>query len=561
MASLLERLKQRKLFQWTLAYLAAAWLLFQGIEVLAEPWNLSEMLQRVIHVLLGIGFVVTLILAWYHGEKGRQRASGVELLILAGILVIAGAAVAALWRGPRGEAASEPPEVSSKVVSEKSIAVLPFANLSADPENEYFSDGITETIIAHLSKIADLKVISRTSVMQYKRTDKSLPEIAAELGVATILEGSVQRAGDRVQITAQLIDAESDEHLWAEQYNRQLSDIFAIQSEVALNISLYLAAALSAEEEQQIQRIPTENFEAYNLYLLGRHWLVRRSNFEAAIDYFEGAIEKDSTFALAYVGLADSYRVLAYWEGWDRADALQRGKTAAREALAIDNTLGEAYTSLAAFDHWMEWKWEEAKRNYERAIALSPGYAEAHKWYGQLLNHMGNLETGRREIQRALELDPLSPIINLDLGTVFTSLGRYDDAIRRYQRVIELAPGFSGARKFLGSVYLQQGLYEEALQEFQPWSGMMTAAYSGLGMHDRAQVVLEESKEKTLWDQLEAHLGMGQIDDAFEVLDELVEQRHLYLPENIAIKLPYYSALHSDPRFNEVLKRMGLPER
>jgi TolB-like protein len=327
MLSLLQRLKERKLFQWALAYLAGAWLIFQGIEVLAEPWSLSAGFQQVLHVLLGIGFLVTLVLAWYHGEKGRQRASGIELLILAGILVIAGAAVAVLGRGEDAgrEPIAEQLGAASSVIDPKSVAVLPFANLSADPENEFFTDGITDAIITHLTKIADLKVTSRTSSMQYKGGDKSLLDIAAELGVTTIVEGSVQQTGDRIRVNAQLIDAQSDEHLWAEIYDRDLKDIFAIQSDIAGQVAAAVGAELTGAERERVEERPTENLEAYEFYLRGMEYYRRpgwlAEDYRSAQRMWEQAVELDPSFALAHAWLSvihSSPRSESGWRGRQR---------------------------------------------------------------------------------------------------------------------------------------------------------------------------------------------------------------------------------------------------
>jgi TolB-like protein len=267
MPSLLQRLKERKLFQWALAYLAGAWLVFQGIEVLAEPWNLSEAVQRAIHVLLGIGFLVTLVLAWYHGEKGRQRASGVELLILAGILVIAGAAVAALGRlSPEGEGAiGQQAGADSKIIDAKSVAVLPFDNFSPDPNDAYFADGMQEQLISTLSRISGLSVRGRMSVMRYRDNPKPLPEIAAELGVTFIIEGSARIVGDEVSVTAQLIDAGQDEHLWSEEYDREFSvgNILLIHREIAEHVASQLRTELTPEERERIDSNPRQILAQY----------------------------------------------------------------------------------------------------------------------------------------------------------------------------------------------------------------------------------------------------------------------------------------------------------
>jgi serine/threonine-protein kinase len=293
---------------------------------------------------------------------------------------------------------------------------------------------------------------------------------------------------------------------------------------------------------------------------LGRHWVTRRTGFDKAIEYFEQAVERDSAFALAYVGLADSYLLGVWYEGWGQAEAVPKARSAALKALALNNTLGEGYTTLGAIDFWLELKWGEAKENYEQAMAFSPGYAEAHQWYGQLLNVMGNREMALQQVKLALELDPMSPRINDAYGGLLLQWGRNDEAIQQYRRALELAPDYAGGHVGLGMAYLEMGMYEEALEEFQPWSSYMAAAYSALGMTDSASIVLEEAEQKGLLSQVRAQVGMGRIDDAFEIIFQMVEQRDPLLL-NIMAYIPYYSTLYADPRFNEVRKKLGLPER
>lgn len=577
---LIHEIHRRSLWQVLTIYGVASWLIYEVVEALTSGLGLPQWLPAFAIVLLLLGLPIVLATAFVqegisptkrhdptlvpaaelradarpHEAAGARRLFSWRNAISGGVLALAlWGVLATSWYFVYGESSRGPR------VERATVAVLPFINMSADPENEYFSDGITDAIITHLAKIADLSVTSRTSSMRYKNADKSLGDIAQELGVAAVVEGGVQRVGDRVSINAQLIDAESDEHLWAEIYERDLADVFAIQSEVALSIASALAATLTAAEEQRIERPPTANLEAYNLYLLGRHWLIGRYGLERALEYFEGAIELDSAFALAHVGIADSYNLLAFWEGWDRAESVAKGRAAALRALAIDNTLGEAYATLGAIEHWLEWEWEAAKSNLERAIALKPGYAEAHKWYGQLLSQMSQPGMGLVEIERALQLDPLSPIVISTFAQELNALGRYDEAIDQYRKLIELAPDFPGVHGELGTVYLQAGMYEEAIEEFQPWSGRLTAAYSALGMAERAAAVLEESKAKSLVDQLAAQVGIGHVDEAFRILDQLVEQRSLYLTYAIGRRNPYFGILHADPRYDEVRRRMGLP--
>ncbi len=308
MNAIFERIQGRRLFQWAIAYVAGGWLLLELLGFVADNFGWPGSIVRGATVLLGVGFFVTLVLAWYHGEKGHQRVGGVELLMLAALLLIAGVAVRQVTEsGAAADDSSETvlaPPLGAASVEGASIAVLPFENQSAEPENEYFSDGITDDIITQLAKIGGLKVISKTSVMKYRdRGNKSLKEIGEELSVAAILEGGVRRVGDRVRINAQLIDARTDRHMWAETYDQELTaaNIFAIQSDVALEIARALRATLAPEVSERIERAPTTSLEAYDLYARGRYlWGQQtRESLEESVDHFQRAIAIDSTYALA----------------------------------------------------------------------------------------------------------------------------------------------------------------------------------------------------------------------------------------------------------------------
>jgi TolB-like protein len=562
MQSLRERLGERKLFQWAIAYLAGAWLVFQGIEVLAEPWQLSPTTQRTIHVLLGIGFVLTLVLAWYHGERGRQRVSGIELLIVAAILVVAGAAVVTVGRAPEGDATAGRSDAAFRAVNPKSVAVLPFVNVSGSSEDEIFSDGITFDIINHLSKIADLKVISRTSIMQYKGAERSLSQIAEELGVATVLEGQVQRIGDQIRINAQLIDATTDEPLWAEQYDRTFADVFAIQSDVARQIALALRATMTVEEGERIAQVPTRNLEAYNSYTLGRHWWNRRTaeGLERAIDYFEDAVQKDSTFVSAYSGLADSYAVLPWYGEWSPEATYPQAIAAAHRAVELDGRSGEARTSLAVVKLWYEWDWVAAEMEFRRAIGANPSYATAHQWYAALMTYTQRLDEAIASYRTALSFDPLSAIIGANVADALYYARRYDEAIEQYVKTLELHPDFSYAWRGLGLAYLQTQMYEEAeaaLREVSDLQPALAHVYVARGRRDMALAVFEAAEAGSLESQLYAVVGLGEMDRAFDILDRAYEGRALWLLEYPRLD-PYFDRLRSDPRFTPLMRRIGL---
>jgi len=562
MPSLRERLSERKLFQWAIAYLAGAWLVFQGVEVLAEPWQLSPTTQRTIHVLLGAGFLLALVFAWYHGERGRQRVTGIEAVIITAILGIAAGAVLTVGRAPEEGAGAGRPDLASAGVDRKSVAVLPFVNVSGSGEDEIFCDGITFDIINHLSKIADLKVISRTSIMRYKGAELSLGQIAEELKVATILEGEVQRRGDQIRINAQLIDAETDEPLWAERYDRTYADVFAIQSDVARQIAMALRATMTIDEGERIARVPTRNLEAYNLYTLGRHWWNRRTaeGLRRAIEYFGDAVEKDSTFASAYSGLADSYALLPWYDDSSQAVVYPQAIAAARRAVELDPNSGEARTSLAIVRVWYEWDWPAAESEFQRAIQLSPSYATAHQWYAALMTYTNRLEEAIEGFRTALSFDPLSAIIGTNLGDALYYARRYEEAIDQYVTTLDLHSDFWYAWRGLGLAYLQEQRYAEAeaaLRGASDHHPALARVYSAQGRHDLALAVLEAARSESLEVQLYAYAGVGDTERALQILEQAFETRALWLLEYPRLD-PYFDGLHSDPRFAALMRRIGL---
>jgi len=430
-----------------------------------------------------------------------SRRSWLRLSLAGGL---AAALAAALWWGASRSVGRPRP---GNPASPKSVAVLPFTNLSADPDNEYFSDGITEDLVTQLAKIRDLEVVSRTSAMRYKHTDKPLREIGRELGAANLMEGSVRRAGTRVRVSAQLIDAATDRHLWAETYDREMTDVFAIQADIAQRIAAALQAEFSPQERARLEKRPTENLEAYNLYLLGRyHWnKFTEQDQKQSLDYFKQAIAKDSSFALAYTGLAASYYTLAAGFGHLRPkDASGLARDAILRALALDDELGEAHMGLALLRSWFDWDWDGAEREFKRAIGLNPSLARAHQGYALMLSAQGRHDEAIAEIRRAQELDPVTPIIAADMAFHFSYARRYDEAIEAFHKAVALEPAFPTPYAGLALVYATTGRYQEALAAIQ--SGMARSGgipmylpirgylYAVWGKKGEALAVLDELK-------------------------------------------------------------------
>ena len=397
------------------------------------------------------------------------------------------------------------PSVPAK--AEKSIAVLPFENLSRDPDNAYFADGIQEEILSRLSKIADLKVISRTSTQPYKSKPDNLPEIARQLGVANILEGTVQKAADQVRVNVQLINAKNDSHLWADKFDRKLADIFAVESEIATKIADTLQAKLTGSVQQAISSRPTENNEAHQLYLRGRYFVGKRGpeHFNKAIDYFNQAIARDPNYALAYAGLSDCYDLLPQWNAGSRAEYVPKAKAAAIRALQLDDSLAEAHSSLGAALYSNDLNLHESKREFERAIELDPNYVNAHYFFGfTVLLALGEFDRAIAELRRAVELDPFSVVINANLGYSYIVARRYPEAIAQLQKTLELDPNFGHTYRCLGQALELSGQLDQAIVEYEKGCNVsnddrivmiLAHAYALKGDRDKALRRFNQAKE------------------------------------------------------------------
>jgi len=462
-------------------------------------------------------------------------------------------------------------------VAAKSVAVLPFENMSTDPENEYFSDGITDDIIAQLSKISSLKVISRTSSMQYKKTIKKITAIAEELGVGAILEGSVRRAGPRVRIVVHLVDPRTEKHLWGDTFDRKLDDVFEVQSELAQQITGALSVALSPEEKQRVEKKATGDAEAYNLYLLGRHHANKWSeaDVQKGIDYYRAAIAKDPGYAVAYAGLADAYELLSIgFSSKPPAEYLAQAKVMALKALEMDNTLAEAYTSLA-YARWLgDLDWSGAEREFKRALELKPSYLMAHEWYAEYLAALGRYDEATAEIKRAQELDPLSVPVNRAVGWVLYFSRRYDQAIEELRKALAMNAEFLGARLVLWWTLIAKGAYEEAIADIRkeverPGSRtikklMLAYACAASGNREEAGGILWEIEAKLAGENRLALLAailftaLDQKDQAFEQLERAYLVRE---PGLMFLRVaPWFESLRSDRRFAPLVERLGLAQ-
>ena len=454
------------------------------------------------------------------------------------------------------------------------LAVLPFDNISPDKGDDYFSEGLTDEIITSLSRLQGLKVLSRTSAMRYRGRDRSLKEIAAELHAKYVLEGSVRKAGQELRITAQLIDADEDVSLWADAYRGNLRDIFDIQEKVAGKIVEAMKVHLTPDEKSGLKKRSTGDSEAYQLYLQGRYFWNRRTEagMNAAIEYFGKAIERDRHYSLAWSGLADAYNLLGTMSGNFRRDLYSKAKSAATQAVEIDDQLAEAHTSLAMIMMLGEWDWANAEKELRLGISLHPRYATAHHWYAEWLLYMGRLDEARLEFSRAVELDPVSPAIITDKGFVHYYGREYDSAIEMARKSAELDPGFTTVHRLLSLAYQGKEMFDRALEENELWQRATGNEFEGTLA--RAQILAASGKgneAREICTRLESaassngliirglalvNASLGENDAAFGWLEKGYVRKDDWL---CTIKVdPKMDKIRSDPRFGALLRRIGL---
>jgi TolB-like protein len=482
------------------------------------------------------------------------------------MLVIAMVAVAAFYFA------------SSSRARINSVAILPFSNASGDPDTEYLSDGITEGIIDRLSGLPNLKVISRTSAFRYKRRDIDPQKVAKELGVQTLVTGRVIQRGDDLSVSAELVDAREDKQLWGERYSRKMADAASVQQEIATAISGNLRIRLTSEEKSRLAKSSTINSEAYQLYLKGRYFgnQATATGLRKSIEHFEQAIDKDPSYAPSYAGMADAYSALGATMYLPPTDSFPKAKAAAMRALELDDALAEAHAALA-YAEFFDWDWLSAEREFRRAIELNPNSALSHARYAECLKTRLQFNESIAEAQRGQELDPLSPDIAGQLANVHFMARQYDEAIAQFQKALDLNPNIPVVRGELGFAYGIKRMYPQAIAEFdkipdqdkvtsgnQFVAGMLGWLYAVSGRRSEALKIAQEFKDLSAHAYVDfywpatVYVGLGDNDEAFRFLEKGYQEHAASMPY-LAVD-PFWYGLHTDPRYIDLLRRMGLPQ-
>jgi adenylate cyclase len=591
--SFFAELKRRNVYKVAVAYAVAVWLLIQAASIFLPAFDAPPWVMKIFIIVIIFGFPVALIFSWAfeitpEGIKleseiepnqsiARRTGRKIVAVTIALAVVAAGLFVYQLVR-PVGTSLRDVRQIeegrpggASLPISKKSIAVLPFDNLSRDPDNAYFCEGVQDEILTRLAKVADLKVISRTSTQHFKSTPENLPQIAKRLGVMHIVEGSVQKASDQVRVNVPLINALTDAHLWADTYDRKLTDIFAVESEIAKTIADNLQAKLTNSEKSAITKVPTANPEAYELYLKGRFFWNKRTgaDLSKAIEYFDQAIAKDPNYALAYVGLAGSYLLVSSYGNFSPRESLPPAKAALEKALALDDSLAEAHASFGLLAT-LELNLQHALVDYQRATELKPNYATAHHRLALAYANWEQFDPAISEAKRAIELDPLSLIINADCSWVYFNARRYDEAEAQARRTLEMDSHFFLAHYYLGAALQFKGHVAQAIPEYQAafdlnhdlYSlAMLGQAYARNGQKEEARKVLarlnEEAKSHYVAPYALAlvQIPLGEKDRAIEELEQAYakgETNYLFVIKTD----PLLDDLRGQPRFEALVQKV-----
>ena len=585
-------LKRRNVYKVAVAYAVVGWLIAQIATQIFPFLEIPNWVVRLIIVLIAIGFPIALVIAWAfeatpEGIKRTEVADAMPAVTRQKkhawiyVVVIGAAISAALFFLGRYTAQSREggrPPATAGSLPQKSIAVLPFDNLSRDPDNAFFAEGVQDEILTRLAKVADLKVIARSSTQRFKSAPDDLRQVANQLGVMNILEGSVQKANDQVRVNVQLINAMTNAHLWAEIYDRKLSDIFAVQSDIAKTVADTLQAKLTGSEKQMMAAQPTNDTTAYELYHKGRSLWGKRTgdNIPKAIAFFEQAIARDPNYALAYAGLASAYILSPFYTGADRREAGSKAKEAALKALRLDPNVAEAHAALGKVLFFSEIDLAGATREYKRAIELKPNDADAHHWFSNdSLAALGQFDEAIAEGKRSVELDPLSVVINADLGETFFYARRFDESVAQLRKTLEIDPTSFYAHYNLGIALQAKGDLSGAITEYEKAKQLSgdnptvatfwAQAKAHAGDKDAARRMLSEldqiSQHREVLSYLRAllYLSVNNKDEALRWLEQGYEERD---GSNLCwINVdPLLDPLHGDPRFEALVQKVIAPK-
>lgn len=581
-------LKRRNVYKVAVAYAVVGWLLIQVATQVFPFLEIPNWVVRLVIALVAIGFPIALIIAWafettpegikrtetadLSGERAPKKYAWIFVVVLG-----AAASIAIFFLGRYTSGTARQTEAATELPA-KSIAVLPFDNLSRDPDNAFFAEGVQDEILTRLAKVADLKVIARTSTQKFKSSPENLPDIARQLGVMHVLEGSVQKANDQVRVNVQLINAMTHAHLWAEIYDRKLTDIFAVESDIAKAIADTLQAKLTGSEKQMMAMQPTSDTTAYELYLKGRSLWAKRSgdNIPKAITFYEQAIARDPNYAVAYAGLASAYVLLPFYTGVPLQDAVPKAHDAALKAIQLNPKLAEPHVALGKVLEFVDLDLQGAAVEYRRAIELQPNHATAHQWLaGGPLICLGRFDEAIAEGNRSVELDPLSPVINTDAGLNYYFAGRYDDAVAQLQKSVQLDPTFFYSQSNLGAALYMKGDLPGALAAFEkarqlsndPFMLAVLAVVktkmgdSNIAKQTLADLDKEDQRRQGLaYDRALIHVALNNKEEAVRLLEQSYAEKDG--PNIVFIKVEHLlDPLRGDPRFEALVQKVIAPKQ
>jgi TolB-like protein/Tfp pilus assembly protein PilF len=573
-------LKRRNVYKVAIAYAVVAWLLMQIATQVFPFLEIPNWAIRLVIMLIAIGFPIALVIAWAFEltPEGLKRTESADELPKRSarshtwiyVVIVAGAISVGVFFLGRYTSSKQ-----SAKTPEQSIAVLPFENASNEPNTEYLSEGISEALINSLSELQQLRVIARPTTFRYKPKDVDPRQVGRELGVAAVLTGKVRQMQDALKVQVDLVDAVTGAQIWGAGYDRKIADLVAIKQAIVQEVTAKLKLKLSSEEQRRLVKRDSTNAEAYQFYLRGRYFWNKRTSdgIKQAIEHFQQSIERDPNFALGYVGLADSYIALTFYNFAAPHETMPKAKESAIRALALDNTLAEAHVSLAHILMNYDWNWSAAETEFKRSIELRPDYATAHEWYAiHYLTATGRLKEAVQEMKKALELEPASLVMNTFMGATLYYAGRYDEAIDQCRRTIEMDPNFAVAHWHLGLAYEEKQALDAATEEFKKaislsgGSPLMRAALSRAyaqsqkkhGANEMLDKLNELSKQQYVspYEVATIYIALDNNEQAFQLLEEAYAEHSFHLVYlNVS---PQFKSVRSDPRFQDLVQRLGL---